>query len=651
MESRVEVFFDYVKINSLAEKIRFLKNQKGFESLQILFFGNKTAGHLLGVESIVFLPRLEQLPRSDQAFFELDKAWFDQNKIASKLDFSIGNTSVVAALKIKGDVFGFILIEGASLTQVQQTVLYSLKQQFEFELSNIKLETKLKVSEKELSYKLLEIESLIDVTNIVNESEQELDALFESLLITILSTLNASKGMILLKDSKTNFFNVASSFNLDNGELPSKIIRITKGIFKRLDEEKESLVIDDFSDYPLLQFSQKNVLISPLVNQDELVGAIILADKESRSGLVRFIQQDLRLFDNLSKKVSLAYDNIRLIDSLQTSNKLVDNIMTSITTGIIKINILGELEYVNHSAKKIFGLEDELALNNHYYIVFQNNPHIISLIEKSEGNLESIIQEENVKIENELGESHEINLTLSTVYDESNVPSGLVFSFEDLSGINKIKSTFKKYVSENIVDELLKNETSLELGGSQNEVCILFCDIRGFTSMSEKMKPNEVVYLLNHYFDAMIEVVFNHNGTLDKIIGDELMVLYGVPLKNKNDAQSAVDSAIAMFEALNLFNKQMLEQNYPQLKIGIGINYGRVVCGNIGSERQMNYTVIGDHVNLAARLCSHARSGEIVISSSVIDQLESKKGFVQKDPILVKGKKDEIPNWIYSVNS
>ena len=108
--------------------------------------------------------------------------------------------------------------------------------------------------------------------------------------------------MILLKDSKTNFFNVSSSFNLDKGELPSKIIRITKGMFRRLDEEKESLVIDDFSDYPLLQFSKKNVLISPLVNQDELVGAIILADKESRSGLVRFIQQDLRLFDNLSKK-------------------------------------------------------------------------------------------------------------------------------------------------------------------------------------------------------------------------------------------------------------------------------------------------------------------------------------------------------------
>jgi adenylate cyclase len=164
--------------------------------------------------------------------------------------------------------------------------------------------------------------------------------------------------------------------------------------------------------------------------------------------------------------------------------------------------------------------------------------------------------------------------------------------------------------------------------------------------MSEKMKPNEVVYLLNHYFDAMIEVVFNHNGTLDKIIGDELMVVYGVPLKNENDAQVAVNSAIAMFEALKKFNLEMESQNFPALEIGIGINYGKVVCGNIGSERQMNYTVIGDHVNLAARLCSHAKPGEIVISSSVIEKLSSKENFIEQKPIFVKGKKNEIPNWI-----
>jgi adenylate cyclase len=155
--------------------------------------------------------------------------------------------------------------------------------------------------------------------------------------------------------------------------------------------------------------------------------------------------------------------------------------------------------------------------------------------------------------------------------------------------------------------------------------------------MSEKMKLNEVVYLLNHYFDAMIEVVFSHNGTLDKIIGDELMVLYGVPLKNENDAQVAVDSAIAMFEALRKFNVDMKKQNYPELKIGKGINYGKVVCGNIGSERQMNYTVIGDHVNLAARLCSHAKPGEIVISESaeLFTYSISPKTFILIIPVVI----------------
>ena len=164
------------------------------------------------------------------------------------------------------------------------------------------------------------------------------------------------------------------------------------------------------------------------------------------------------------------------------------------------------------------------------------------------------------------------------------------------------------------------------------------------------MKPSEVVYLLNTYFEAMIDVVFAHNGTLDKIIGDELMVLYGVPLKNKNDSQSAVSSALSMFKALEKFNKQMEKEHLPKLEIGIGINFGKVVSGNIGSERQMNYTVIGDAVNLASRLCSHAKPGEIVVSKSVYERLEARKGFNAQAPIMVKGKSQEIENWIYKAD-
>ena len=212
-------------------------------------------------------------------------------------------------------------------------------------------------------------------------------------------------------------------------------------------------------------------------------------------------------------------------------------------------------------------------------------------------------------------ETH-INLTISPVFEDG-INSGSVISFEDLSDINKVKSTFKKYVSENIVDELLLNDSSLELGGVEQDVCVLFSDIRGFTAMSETLEPSKVVKLLNAFFDKMIDVVFKYNGTLDKIIGDELMVLYGAPLKKKDDIKNAVNTAKEMFTTLDKFNKEMVADGFPELSIGIGINYGKVICGNIGSEQQMNYTVIGDTVNLASRLCSAAKPGEIIISDSI----------------------------------
>ncbi|MGB2171618.1 MAG: adenylate/guanylate cyclase domain-containing protein [Flavobacteriaceae bacterium] len=535
------------------------------------------------------------------------------------------------------------------LSPQKKTVLLSLKQRLSDGIKINDLEFKLAQTHKDLSHKMLEVESLIDVTEIINEQQGQKSNLFDYLLITILSILNASKGMLLLKDEKSGFFNVISHFNIQKDDLPTRILRITRGVLKDLNQSKSSSIVDQPQAYNLLKSAQKNCMVSPLISEGNLEGAILLFDKESRNGLVRFIQQDLRLFDSLSKKVSLAYDNIRLIDSLKSSNKLVDNIMSSITTGIIMINVLGEIEFVNQSAKTIFGLNEEEVLNNHYYMVFQNNSNLIALLEHSE-TLDEAIFEDNFKVDDLGGESHEINLTLSPAFNEENERSGVVFSFEDLSSINKVKSTFKKYVSENIVEELLQNETSLELGGTQNDVCVLFCDIRGFTSLSEKMKPAEVVYLLNNYFEAMIDVVFANKGTLDKIIGDELMVLYGVPLKNEDDAQRAVNSGQQMFEALKRFNAKIKAEGLPSLQIGIGINFGKVVCGNIGSEKQMNYTVIGDVVNLAARLCSHAKPGEIVISESVYERLTHAQGFVAQKPIHVKGKEKEIQNWIYSVS-
>ena len=635
------------EFKSFKEKIEFIKTQKGLEQFQLILYSKKTVIKSLSLSDYFSTIDPESSVLSS-SFQILEKDNKEQKKLASLCSFHSSHLALCLHIGNKNKALGVIFIPYDNPpSNKSRALILNFKTQIETQIEIKELEQKLSITNKELSNKLLEIESLIDVTEIINSQQGLKKSLFENILITILSILNASKGMVLLKDEKSGFFNVMSNFNILKEELPNKIIRITKGVLKELNESKTSKIIDEPQKYEILKASQKDCMVSPIITGNSVEGVLLLFDKESRTGLIKFTQQDLRLFDSLSKKVSLAYDNIKLIDSLKSSNKLVDNIMSSITTGIIMINVLGEIEFVNHSAKKIFQIEQEEVMNNHYYMVFQNNLDLVSLLENSEGK-DEIIYENNFKIQDTKEIPHEINLTLSPVYNEDNERSGTVFSFEDLSGINKIKSTFKKYVSENIVDELLQNENALELGGVQSEVCVLFSDIRGFTALSEKMKPSEVVYLLNTYFESMIDVVFFHNGTLDKIIGDELMVLYGVPLKNKNDSQSAVNSAIAMFKALEKFNNKIEKENLPKLQIGIGINYGKVVSGNIGSERQMNYTVIGDAVNLASRLCSHAKSGEVMISESVFDRLDNNKGFISQKPIRVKGKSQEIQNWIYN---
>ncbi|MFL2633188.1 MAG: adenylate/guanylate cyclase domain-containing protein [Candidatus Marivariicella sp.] len=636
------------ELKSFKEKYEYILKTKGLEDFQISFSSKKTLIKSLDLADYYDDNKtLKSRTTLENSFYhKILKGSAEGKVLCRTFEFKKKPVALVSPIIIENKIIGnlFLPIKEDPPSRVKE-IIFDFKNEIENKISKTELEAKLNNSNKELSNKLLEIESLIDITEIIDNHEVVKENLFQNILITIISILNSSKGMILLKDEKGGFFSVISQFNILSQDLPKKIVRITKGILKELNNDRRPKIIDETQNYELLKSSKKNCIVSPIISSGIIEGVILLFDKESRNGLVRFTQQDLRLFDSLVKKLSLAYDNIRLIDSLKTSNKLVDNIMSSITTGIIMINVLGEIEFVNNSAKKIFGFSEEEALNNHYFMIFQNNTSLIELLEKSE-NSDEILYEENFKIQDEKDASKEINLTLSPVYNEENLRSGVVFSFEDLSGINKVKSTFKKYVSENIVDELLHNETSLELGGTQSEVCVLFCDIRGFTSLSENMKPSDVVYLLNSYFEAMIDVVFANNGTLDKIIGDELMVLYGVPLKSENDCQSAVNSAKEMLKALEKFNQKNIKHNLPKLEVGIGVNFGKVVSGNIGSERQMNYTVIGDSVNLAARLCSHAKPGEIVISESVFDRLNNHEGFIEKPSIKVKGKANLIKNWI-----
>ena len=204
----------------------------------------------------------------------------------------------------------------------------------------------------------------------------------------------------------------------------------------------------------------------------------------------------------------------------------------------------------------------------------------------------------------------------------------------------KMKRLFGQYVSKDVYEQLVANPDLARLGGQRREMTVLFSDIRGFTTVSEKGQPEDIVAILNEYFTRMVEIVFEHKGTLDKFVGDMVMALFGAPLDDPNHAEHAVEAALKMIRELNALNQKWAAEGRPPLDIGIGISTGPMIAGNIGSEAIMSYTVIGDSVNLGARLESLNKEygTRIIISEATRDALPGRYLLRPLGDVVVKGK-------------
>jgi adenylate cyclase len=206
-----------------------------------------------------------------------------------------------------------------------------------------------------------------------------------------------------------------------------------------------------------------------------------------------------------------------------------------------------------------------------------------------------------------------------------------------------VLSNFQRYFGPDLARQIAGQEGAVQLGGAKRRVVILFSDIRGFTSLSEPMSPDEIATLLTEYFTEMVEVVFEHGGTLDKFIGDALMALWGAPIARLDDADRAVEAAIAMQQRLARLNLEWQRRGRRPLAVGIGLDAGEVFAGNIGSERRLEYTVLGDAVNTAARLCAEAGPGEILMAEGLKAALADPPPVTALEPLPLKGKAQPVP--------
>jgi adenylate cyclase len=242
-----------------------------------------------------------------------------------------------------------------------------------------------------------------------------------------------------------------------------------------------------------------------------------------------------------------------------------------------------------------------------------------------EGNLDHRIE---VKRRDELGD-------LMTAFNEM---------ADGLKQKHFIQESFGRYVAPEVVDMILKQQETW-FKGKKVTVTVLFSDIRGFTSFSEKKDPEAIINLLNEYFTLMTGIILKHKGYIDKFVGDEIMAVFGSPVYLENHALQAARVACEMLEKLKGFNRSRDESE--RLEIGIGLNTGEVVAGNLGSTQKMEYAIIGDNVNIASRLCSAAKKGEVIISKSTYACVKEQFSTRVYSPITVKGKSE--PLQIYSL--
>ena len=207
------------------------------------------------------------------------------------------------------------------------------------------------------------------------------------------------------------------------------------------------------------------------------------------------------------------------------------------------------------------------------------------------------------------------------------------------------RANYSRFLPEYVVKQMLENPDSFKLGGVSQTITILFADIRGFTRISEHAPPEKIVSLLNRYFSAMTDIIFAHGGTLDKYLGDGLMALFGAPTATPDDASNALNAAVAMQRRLLGINRELREEGFPEIGVGMGLHTGEVIVGYIGSDRRSEYTAIGDTVNTSSRLESNARGGEILISDATAKAARSRYKLKPREPITVKNRQQPVMLW------
>ncbi len=477
-------------------------------------------------------------------------------------------------------------------------------------------------------------------------SEFELSRMLMRVVQEITEMLASERATIFMYDQSTAtlFSRVAAGGEINEIRFPSHL-GIAGEVFTTGKSMNIPYAYADLRFNPAFDkqtgFFTRSILCVPIINTDNnVIGVTQVLNKKGGT----FSDEDEQRLKAFTAQISISLQNSKLFDDVQRIKNYNESMLQSMSNGVITMDPKGLVVTCNSAALRIWELnETDIVGHNVADLVGPDGQWVIEQIEKAKAEESTQTIADTALTLNETEKT--VNLTfMPLIAAEEDKELGSMMVFEDISSEKRMKSTMSRYMDPVIAAQMLEGDAHEVLGGINAEATVMFTDVRGFTTITEEYGAQGTVSFLNDYFSLMVDCITKEGGMLDKFIGDAIMACFGLPMSHEDDPDRAVRASIEMIKTLWRWNQDRLSKGLKVVDMGIGLNTDTVVSGNIGSPKRMDYTLIGDGVNLAARLESACKSyfARILVSESTVQKLKGTYRLRAVDLVVVKGKTQPV---------